>query len=229
MWNSLFLMWNSLFIMWCSLFFMWRSLFFMCKFPRPDIPIKYYMMIIIGCPFSLCIPSFFSLSIEQVNHTDVYYWTTTAFGFSKLFLFYSLLALVFESIIPTILLIAFNIVVLFKYKRRSKFIISLNIQSVDTIKKSENRFTKMIIIITGVYSITHFFDLLSSIANRVVSYTDFQFSDQTKSIVFSSRALAYLFLYLQFVFNLFIYVSIDPNLRKIFKELIHRVSFKIQF
>ena len=148
------------------------------------IPIKYYMMIIIGFPFSLSIIPYFSLSIKELNQTGVYYWSTTTFGFSKLFLFYTLLVLVFESIIPTILLIAFNIIVLYKYKKRSKFRISLNIQSIENIKKTDNRFTKMIIIITGVYSVTHFFDMLSAIANRIVIFSNVKYPIQIESITF---------------------------------------------
>ena len=189
-----------------------------------NISIKYYMLIIIGFPFSLSIIPYFSLSIRELNQTGVYYWSTTTFGFSKLFLFYSLLVLFFESVIPTILLIAFNLVVLFKYKSRLKFRISLNIQTIENIKKTDHRFTKMIIIVTGVYSVTHFFDMLSAIANRLVVYTEFQYSDQTYSIIFFFRAATYLLLYLQFVLNIFIYISIDPNMRKIFEKHLFHVN-----
>ena len=184
-----------------------------------NIPNIYIMLNIILFPISIAVLPYFAIQIKEINQTGIYFFNTTNFGKSEFYRFYALGALVAESVLPIMLLTLLNLGVLVKFKKRMKKKLRFCTNTADFIKRSEINFTKMILILTGVFIITHFLDLLGSIENRLILCFAVEFTPPLKSILNLFRQLTYLFLYIQYAFNIVIYIANDQNLLKAFREL----------
>ena len=182
-----------------------------------NISIKYYMTFIWTLSISLVGVSYFSVNIKETNQTGMFYWSPSTFGMSGFYKSYILVMLVVETVFPALMLTISNIIILISFKQRMNTKINLQVQSIGLIKKSEIRFTKMILILTGLFMSIKFFDMLSSISFRYATFYYNNFSKFTISLIDIFRQLSYLLIFMQYVLNIFIYVVIDPNLHKVLK------------
>ena len=190
-----------------------------------SISIKYYMAIIVFVPVSVSTLPYFTVDIIATNVTGIYYWTSNPFGLSAFYKYYILIVLFIESVIPTILLVMYNLIVLIKYRRHmnEKHKLTKN-----CLKKSDVRFTKMILVLTGIFFVTHFFDMVMAILLRYYYYyagDNVTISQLARSLINFLRQFVYLLQYTQYAFNIFIYVANDPNLYKIFSHFMLRIKF----
>ena len=184
------------------------------------VPVKCLVPLILASCILLNSISYLSVEIKETNQTGIFYSCVTNFGASYFYRMFILLMLIVE-VVPTIMLIVANLVVLVKFRRRMNAKITLNIQSAELIKKSEIRFTLMILVLTGIYVCVKFFDILSTISFRYVSFFNPDISTVSKALIDLFRQLSYLLVFMQYVLNIFIYVAIDPNLLRIIKSIFY--------
>ena len=182
-----------------------------------NIALKYYLLVLITLPSIIGGIAYFSVEIKQLNQTHEFYWETTEFGTSDFYRLLSVTLLVVESVIPIGILVLFNCMVLIKFKSRIKLKLNLNIQSPEFLRKTEIRFTKLILILTSLYAIVHFLDTLCAILNRYYNH-NLTVYDYSQSIRNFFRQITYFFLFLLYAFNIFIYIAVDPNLYKLVKD-----------
>ena len=194
-----------------------------------NIQAKYFITFIVATCLFLDGISYFTVEIKESNQTGIYYSILTDFGKSHFYKSYVLLILLLESVVPTVLLIVSNIIILIKFKRRMSKKMTLNIQSRDLIKKSEIKFTKMILALTGVFVCVKTLDMLSTIAFRYASFFNQNISLLNKSLIDLFRQLSYLLVFMQYVLNIFIYVAIDPNLLRIVNGILDFNKVNIDF
>ena len=185
-----------------------------------NIQAKFLITFIVAMCIFLDGISYFSVEIKESNVTGIYYSKLTGFGKSYFYKTYVLLILLLESFVPTVLLIISNIIIMFKFKRQMNKKMTLNIQTRDLIKKSEIRFTKMILALTGIFVTAKFFDMLSTISFRYAIFFNQNISILNKSIIDLFRQFSYLLVFMQYVLNIFIYVAIDPNLLRIVNSIL---------
>ena len=190
--------------------------------------IKYYVAYIIFVSCTFTIPPYFAVEILPSNVTGIYYWTSNQFGLSTFYKYYIFVILFIESVIPTMLLIIFNLIILFKYQKRMNEKHRLNIHSINSLKTSDMNFNKMILVLTGIFFATHLCDMILAI---VIRYYYFFSRDDIKiplnwaSTINFLRQLVYLMQITQYAFNIFIYVGYDPNLHKIFSLSLFKIKF----
>ena len=182
-----------------------------------NMPVKYYMTCVVLTPVVFAVIPYLGVEIKRMNESNMYSVSTTSFGKTAFFQYYVLLSLALESVLPTLILISINLVVLIKFRQRMNFKINMNIQTTSFIKKTEVRFTKMILILTGTFTLTRFLDMISAISYRYVNYFQIKCDEDAKSAINFFRQFTYLLLFLQYVFNIFVYVKVDPNLRRLLK------------
>jgi hypothetical protein len=133
----------------------------------------------------LFIPSYFISNIEKVNETENYSMVFNEFGKSKMYLYLIQLSLIIESIIPIIALITLSILMVFKLKKiiKDKLQLINSIYNNNKIKKSEIKFTKMIIILTVVFIITHTFNMFGTMLIGFIKFWNFKFNLNVDSLI----------------------------------------------
>ncbi len=131
------------------------------------------------------IPSYFISNIEKVNETENYSMVFNEFGKSKMYLYLIQLSLIIESIIPIIALITLSILMVFKLKKiiKDKLQLINSIYNNNKIKKSEIKFTKMIIILTVVFIITHTFNMFGTMLIGFIKFWNFKFNLNVDSLI----------------------------------------------
>ena len=180
--------------------------------------IKCHMLCCLMVPFSVGVPVIFSFQLKPLNQTHMFYWTLTSFGETRFFQCYTLVLLIVEYFIPICLLLILNLIILSKYKRRMRAKLSLSIVATQVIRKSEIRFTKIILIVTGVFVISRALDMMGSLFSRLEYILIINYIVLDKALINLMRQITYLVVLLQYTVNIFIYVSIDPNLLELLND-----------
>jgi hypothetical protein len=185
-----------------------------------NMPIKYYLILILFGPMLLITPIFFTANIQALNGTNqnIFYMATTEFGKSKFYAYYSIIILVLETVLPILLLLLFSFLNVREIKKLMKKKLEIIGKQNEIIKQSEIRFTKMIIILAFFFLITHTLDTISAISVRLVTIWAFELSPAKLSLINLLRQIANFLLFGQYLIGVFIYTSTDKNINSLAKS-----------
>lgn len=146
---------------------------------------------------------------------DSWYAARTMFTQEDIFKIYILLVFIIENVLPTVLLITFSLIANAKFKKRVRMNQETGmVRSSEELRKDEIRFSRMIMVITIVFSVTRSFDLIVGLAFRVIIFIA-PSNYEIKVIMNFFRQLAYLFLISANALNSLIYMSMKSKLRQI--------------
>lgn len=146
---------------------------------------------------------------------DSWYAALTLFAQNDMFKIYILCVFIIENVLPTVLLITFSLVSNAKFNKRVRMNQETGmVGSSEELKKDEVRFSRMIMVIMIVFSVTRSFDLIVGLAFRVIIFTA-PSNYEIKVIMNFFRQLAYLFLIAANALNSLIYMAMKSKLRQI--------------
>ena len=168
------------------------------------------------------LPAYFAVKfIKASNRADETkgYWTLTEFGETTVFKCYSLILLVFETIIPLLILIILNVATLYTFNKLMTNKQRRTSQSSDNRNalKANGRFTVLIIALTFICIVTRVFDSSSAIYYRVNLFFDVQLSDLQLALII---CLKHIFLFLLFTAHSLdglMYYIYDKKMSSIFR------------
>lgn len=141
------------------------------------LKLKYYIPILIIFPLAFSLPIYFSFTIKLSNENrELYNWTLSDLSETYAYRAYFLLGVVVENIIPLIILV------------------TMNIQSLRNIKKLDNCYTRITIIITTLFIITRVTDFVSGLSSRAAVFFIPSSEILTISVINLIRQLALFFL-----------------------------------
>ena len=189
--------------------------------------IKYYFMGLIVVSILPFVPIFLAKSIEPVKPTG-YYAALNSFGKSDSFSYYFLPLLLIESVIPMCLLLMLSILNIYHFRKimLQKFAKNAEPKNKKAIKKTEIKFTKLIIILTLIFMIAHISDLLSAISIRLLTIGVIDYTTSNFSIINFFRAFTLLTSFLQYAIGIFIFASFDRNVSSKLKAHFNIQSFR---
>ena len=125
------------------------------------IRLNYYIPILIILPIILVKPFSFIVKIVQYEKSDeLYYWTWRDFIKTKYLSFYLCFNIFIQSILPLVILAIMSILCNREYKKRVQIKSKISIHSVIKLKKTEQSYIRITIIITALFIITRFSDFL---------------------------------------------------------------------
>ncbi len=188
------------------------------------LPVQYlYPSIITGFTI-IVLPLYFTFEIVPMNKnsTDKYMMETTKFGKTTIMAFYSIVLLILESVVPIILNAVLAILIILKFKDVISKKIALNSRNRLKLSEREMNFTKITTLITIIFTILKIFDFMSSTPMRFLTFFSTSLSDRLISVFNFIKVFVFLLTYLQYTFNIFIYLLIDKNFFKVFKSYFSR-------
>ncbi len=114
-----------------------------------------------------------------------------------------------------------------EYKKRIKIKSKVQIQSIRDLKKLENNYTRITIILTILFATTRFADSLTTLINRVIFLKISNQSNITISLLNLIRQITLLMYYGSHSFNQLLYIWIDTNLKQLTKEKLSKLKVEI--
>jgi len=183
-----------------------------------------YILIIFTLPIILCVPTFFLTYIDKAYHGPHGFTIHTV---SKLYFgIYWLLNSIFETILPTVILIIINALVIVKYKYRMeiKRRTVIRLDGKDAFKRSERLFTLVVILNSGLLACVRSVDLVTGVIFKLQLTGNVLRLNWASVCVFEVFfETTYLLLFSTVAFNTVIYVVIDKNLKKILRRFLRLV------
>ena len=144
-----------------------------------------------------------------------WYIAITQFAQKDFFKIYILCLFILESVLPTALLITFSLVANAKFNQRVRMNQETGmVGSSEELIRDEVRYSRMIMNVMTIFSITRSFDLIVGLAIRVVVFI-LPASYETDLIVNFFRQLSYLLLISAHALNSLIYIAMKSKLRQI--------------
>ena len=184
-----------------------------------NIKLKFYVPLIFLVPFILTSPFFFAIEIKpKGNDDDLYFWTQTRFGRTLFFKMYSLIITLPECLLSVIILITMNIITIKAYKDRMNIKKKFNNRRLATKTKIENRFTRIMIVLTVIFSFSKTSENVMAVIIRYSAFFGIKFGVEVVAIINCVHQFTLLFLFSVHSFDVFIYVPMDQNLKKVVKK-----------
>ena len=171
------------------------------------------------------IPGFFAIKFQKnsILPDDVQsnkimgFWTLTEFGLSTFFKVYSLILLLFETIIPLGVLITISVISLRKFR---KLMISKRSISMDGsyIIAAEMNFTRLIIALTSICILTRTFDSIMAIYYREKLFFDIKFSETLDAMLYFIKHISTGLLFGAHSLDGLLYYSYDIQMKRLFDK-----------
>ena len=178
-----------------------------------NFKLKYYIPCWISICLILVIPYFFIMDIRFDEKTQKYYWIWSDITKNKFFRNLIFLLGFTENILPILILVTMTILCQIEYKKRINIKSKITIQSIRNLKKIENIYTRITIIITVLFIIIRSSDFLSSLSVRFVQFIDIKIDEFALSLLDFSRQFTFLLLFYIHSMGFYIY-----KLIKIYKS-----------
>ena len=140
---------------------------------------------------------------------------TTMIGQSQFYSYYVLVSLFIETVIPMCLLFIFSIMNITEFKKIMANKLKMVGEENQRMRRTELRFTKLIIILTFIFILAHTLDTMSTISMRFVNILQLLGPSQpfTLSIISLCRQISYFVVFFQHATGIFVYFLMDKNIK----------------
>lgn len=196
--------------------------------------LKVNLLVCYSLPIIFVFPFYFGIQVVKLpvydspvtaitTATNQGYWTMTHFGDKKLFQVYLLAILLVESLIPTLLLIIFNIISLIKFK----LVVKKNVITPDSLlRRVELQLVRLVLILTFIIIFTRLFDSITAFASRFIIIWDIQVSNEVDALKRLLKQVAYIFLFAAHALDGFFYLFYDRQLKRAVYDLVNKTRTK---
>jgi len=173
--------------------------------------------------FSICLyaPLYFAFHLEAVGSNEEFAFKLTDFGQSAIFKGYAAGTYLLETVLGVCTLGFFNLLSAIRF--REKMIRKSHLLSNRTeTKQKEIMYTKMVFILTSICFITRLLDAVTGTFARFKALNIFELSDETKLQITLCYDISLVLLSAAHAFDNWVYLLMDPNLRRCTRELFCR-------
>ena len=184
-----------------------------------NIKLKFYVTGIVLGSFLVSIPSFFAIEIQPEEKGDLHYWRVSKFGKTIMMKAYAILCILPETVVPSIVLVVMNIVTLRAFKKRLKIKARIKKQQKIMFKKSEIRYTRIILIMSTLFVITRLGDSIGSFINRSIILLEFDKESNQVSIANCFRQITIFFYFSLHSFDMLLFAIMDTRFSGLVKKI----------
>ena len=172
------------------------------------------------------IPGFFAIKFQKMStmpdevqsNKIMGYWTLTEFGLSTFFKVYSLILLLFETIIPLGVLITMSVISLRKFRKIMVRKRSIKNDKKNFIIAAEMNFTRLIIALTSICILTRTFDSIMAIYYREKLFFDIKFSETLDAMLYFIKHISTGLLFGAHSLDGLLYYSYDIQMKRLFDK-----------
>jgi len=170
---------------------------------------------------SLFVPPFFAFRLEALGLDEKFAVKLTNFGQTSMFQGYAAGLFLLETVLGVFALGFLNVLSAIKF--REKMIRKGHLlQNRTATKRKEVLYTKMVLILTTICFITRLLDAATGTFARSMALNIFQFSEETKYRIVLCYDISLMLLLAAHAFDNWVYLLMDPNLRRCTRELFCR-------
>jgi len=174
---------------------------------------------------SIClyVPLFYAFRLEAVGSNREFAFKLTEFGLSAIFKGYAAGTFLLETGLGVCTLGFFNVLSAIRF--REKMIRKGHLLSNRTeTKQKEMIYTKMVLILTTICFITRLLEAVARLFARLFLLNIHNFSEETKSQIKLYHDISLVLLLAAHAFDNWVYLLMDPNLRRCTSELFCRTN-----
>ena len=191
------------------------------------IMLKYYVSFLILVPLCFYLPTFFVITIKRSKENSDYFNRDLKESSNNIFFrVYFLLLIFFETILPLISLLTMTVLCHNEYKKRiqikSRIIVQAKI--IAKLKKLENSYTRITIILTCLFMATRCSDCIVSLLIRAIQVLNLKLEKNTFSFLNFLRQFTYLLYFGLHALSGLMYIQIDSNLRILVKRKFSKIK-----
>ncbi len=179
---------------------------------------KFIMFLCFSFSIIFAVPAYFAFIIEKIPN-GFFIKKLSSFGISQIFNSYSIAIILFDTVIPIIIILILNLASIYKFKRRVRIHHNLTRKKLNE-NKTENRYSKLVIILTTICIISRLLDLVTTILFRSSVVNPSMFTDSEVAIIIFSVNLTNLFLFVIHAADGILYLVMDSNLSRLSLSLI---------
>jgi hypothetical protein len=170
---------------------------------------------------SLYVPLYFAFRLEAVSSNLEFAFKLTDFGQSTLFKIYAAGTYLLEALLGVCTLGFFNVLSAIRFREKMIRKSHLLRNRTDT-KRAEIMYTKMVFILTSICFITRLLDAVTGTFARFKALNIVELSDETKLQITLFYDISLVLLSAAHAFDNWVYLLMDPNLRRCTRELFYR-------
>jgi len=187
-------------------------------------------------PAICTLPYYFAIDIVKCVQNGSYIKKLNKFGVSGVFTAYFFSIFLIETVIPLAIHLFLNIVSIYKFKNLMERHANLTNNQTEA-RMAEVRFTKMVLLLSFITSVTRILDLIFTIGNRIYYIQPNFFQPGASDQIMFGKSLSNLIVYGAFALDALVYLTMDNNLwklistitglNKVFKFLLNYILDKI--
>lgn len=182
----------------------------------------YYIPVLVLVTLCSFVPIYFIIEIKPINEESELFYYKFDLNLNKYFMLYTLFRFFIENIFPFVALTILSVLCTSEYKKRLKIKSRSMIQTIHNLRKLENSYTRITIILTVLFILTRFSDFLIGVAYRLtLSRTE---NKLILSIVTLIRQSAYILYFSLHSLNGLLYIQIDQNLKALAKGQFSKIK-----
>jgi len=138
-----------------------------------------------------------------------------------------MVVLFLETLAPLTLLAVLNFIAAKEYRLMDTSNIGLTNASIIQRRDAENRWTKLILIMTSVCIVKHLLDLVSALGQRIRGLGIYEITEEMSALISFFRQVTYLIIFSIHSFDGVFIFSMDSNLRKIGKKMLGSIQVRV--
>jgi len=175
---------------------------------------KFNLFICFSISSTLSLPSYFAVNVEKDRLNGNFYLTLNVFGVSIYYKLFLLLIFLLEFVIPVSTLLWMNIVSVFKFKHVMERHADLTGNQIEA-RKSEHRFTRMVLFLSAITSLTRLIDMAIAIPGRISVISPSTFGQGTLELFLFSKSFSVILIDIALAFDALVYLRLDNNIWKL--------------
>jgi len=169
-------------------------------------------------PAFCSLPYYFAIDIVKCVQNGSYTKKLNKLGVSGVFTAYFFLLLLIETVIPLAIHLFLNIVSIYKFKNLMERHANLTNNQTEA-RMAEVRFTKMVLLLSFITSVTRILDLIFTIANRIYYIAPYLFQPGAGDKIMFAKSLSNLIVYGAFALDVLVYLIMDNNLWRLISTI----------
>ncbi len=169
-------------------------------------------------PAICTLPYYFAFDIVKSVRKGSYIKQLNEFGVSGVFAAYFFLMFLIETVIPLAIHLFLNIVSIYKFKNLMERHANLTNNQTEA-RMAEVRFTKMVLLLSFITSVTRILDLIFTIGNRIYYIAPYLFQPGAGDKIMFAKSLSNLIVYGAFALDVLVYLIMDNNLWRLISTI----------
>jgi len=172
---------------------------------------KFNLFICSSISCALSLPTYFAVNVEKDHLNGNFHLTLNALGVSIYYKLFVFLVFLLEFVIPVSTLLWMNGVSVYKFKHVMDRHADLTGNQIET-RKSEHRFTRMVLLLSVITSVTRLIDMAIAIPARISVISPRTFGQGTLELILFSKSLSVILINIALAFDALVYLRMDKNI-----------------